>query len=64
MGASVVIADCGLLVDAQPTPEEADVFAQVKAVLDHTANVLAELESYHGAGEQIRVVSGGRLGFF
>lgn len=41
--------------NAQPTAEEADVHARVKAVLDRATDILRELEGYQGAGEQIRL---------
>lgn len=39
---------------AEPTPEEQATFDKVKAVLDRSKEVLAELEAYAGAGESIR----------
>lgn len=41
--------------NAQPTPEEQEIFAQVKEVLDQAESILADLRGYQGAGEQIRL---------
>ena len=44
------------LEDAQPTPEEQEVFGKVKVLLDQSVTVLANLTAYTGAGDEIRVV--------
>lgn len=40
--------------NAQPTGEEQEVYDKVKAVLDRASAILSDLDSYQGAGEQIR----------
>ena len=47
------------LLDAQPTPEEKEVWEVVNVVLENTSNILKELKEYKGASDEIRVV--GRL---
>jgi len=50
-------AGAGFYVDfekAEPTPEEQEVYGQVRSVLDQSTGVLDELSSYRGAGEAIR----------
>lgn len=42
--------------DAQPTEAETVVWNQVNAVLEESQGVLAELQSYTGAGQEIREV--------
>lgn len=42
--------------DAQPTEAETAVWNQVNAVLEESQGVLAELQSYTGAGQEIREV--------
>lgn len=51
---------CGrpLPPDAQPTEAETAVWNQVSAVLEEAHGILAELQSYNGAGQEIREVSG------
>lgn len=44
--------------DAQPTEAETAVWNQVSAVLEEAHGILAELQSYNGAGQEIREVSG------
>lgn len=46
-----------LLSDAQPTEAETAVWNQVSAVLEEAHGILAELQSYNGAGQEIREVS-------
>lgn len=46
------------LPDAQPTEAETAVWNQVSAVLEEAHGILAELQSYNGAGQEIREVSG------
>lgn len=48
----------GLDVDAQPTEAETAVWNQVNAVLEEAQTILAELQSYTGAGQEIREVCG------
>lgn len=43
--------------DAQPTEAETAVWNQVSAVLEEAHGILAELQSYNGAGQDIREVS-------
>lgn len=43
--------------DAQPTEAETAVWNQVSAVLEEAHGILAELQSYNGAGQEIREVS-------
>lgn len=45
------------LPDAQPTEAETAVWNQVSAVLEEAHGILAELQSYNGAGQEIREVS-------
>lgn len=45
------------LSDAQPTEAETAVWNQVSAVLEEAHGILAELQSYNGAGQEIREVS-------
>lgn len=45
------------LTDAQPTEAETAVWNQVSAVLEEAHGILAELQSYNGAGQEIREVS-------
>lgn len=45
--------------DAQPTEAETAVWNQVSAVLEEAHGILAELQSYNGAGQEIREVRGG-----
>lgn len=42
--------------DAQPTEAETAVWNQVSAVLEEAHGILAELQSYSGAGQEIREV--------
>lgn len=42
--------------DAQPTEAETAVWNQVNAVLEEAQTILAELQSYTGAGQEIREV--------
>ncbi|XP_008304003.1 protein FAM49A [Stegastes partitus] len=42
------------LADAQPTEAETAVWNQVSAVLEEAHGILAELQSYNGAGQEIR----------
>ncbi|XP_029369244.1 protein FAM49A isoform X1 [Echeneis naucrates] len=42
------------LLDAQPTEAETAVWNQVSAVLEEAHGILAELQSYNGAGQEIR----------
>lgn len=42
--------------NAQPTEAETVVWNQVNAVLEESQGVLAELQSYTGAGQEIREV--------
>lgn len=42
--------------DAQPTEAETAVWNQVSAVLEEAHGILAELQSYNGAGQEIREV--------
>jgi hypothetical protein len=44
------------LVGAQPTEEERALYAEVRALLDKSGDVLQELEEYKGAGDHIRSV--------
>lgn len=44
------------LSDAQPTEAETAVWNQVSAVLEEAHGILAELQSYNGAGQEIREV--------
>ncbi|KAJ8273096.1 hypothetical protein GJAV_G00097360, partial [Gymnothorax javanicus] len=39
---------------AQPTEAETAVWNQVSAVLEEAHGILAELQSYNGAGQEIR----------
>ncbi|NXK18835.1 FA49B protein, partial [Arenaria interpres] len=48
--------------NAQPTEAETAVWNQVNAVLEEAQAVLAELQSYTGAGQEIREVGWGRPG--
>lgn len=45
-----------LPTDAQPTEAETAVYNQVSAVLEEAHGILAELQSYNGAGQEIREV--------
>ncbi len=45
-----------LPTDAQPTEAETAVWNQVSAVLEEAHGILAELQSYNGAGQEIREV--------
>ncbi|XP_031650888.1 protein FAM49A isoform X2 [Oncorhynchus kisutch] len=45
--------------NAQPTEAETAVWNQVSAVLEEAHGILAELQSYNGAGQEIREVRGG-----
>uniref|UniRef100_A0A493U1B8 CYRIA/CYRIB Rac1 binding domain-containing protein n=1 Tax=Anas platyrhynchos platyrhynchos TaxID=8840 RepID=A0A493U1B8_ANAPP len=47
--------------DAQPTEAETAVWNQVNAVLEEAQGVLAELQSYTGAGQEIREVGAAPL---
>uniref|UniRef100_A0A3P9PYK5 CYRIA/CYRIB Rac1 binding domain-containing protein n=1 Tax=Poecilia reticulata TaxID=8081 RepID=A0A3P9PYK5_POERE len=42
--------------NAQPTEAETAVWNQVSAVLEEAHGILAELQSYNGAGQEIREV--------
>ncbi|KAL7980631.1 hypothetical protein Chor_001785, partial [Crotalus horridus] len=44
----------GCAADAQPTEAETAVWNQVNAVLEEAQTILAELQSYTGAGQEIR----------
>lgn len=46
----------GFAIDAQPTEAETAVWNQVNAVLEEAQAILAELQSYTGAGQEIREV--------
>lgn len=46
----------GCAADAQPTEAETAVWNQVNAVLEEAQTILAELQSYTGAGQEIREV--------
>lgn len=43
-------------LDAQPTDGEREVWNQVNAVLQDSESMLSDLQSYKGAGQEIREV--------
>ena len=45
------------VLDASPTQAEQEVYNVVSSVLDDAPRILDELQSYHGANEEIRQVS-------
>ncbi|PIO37275.1 hypothetical protein AB205_0023460 [Aquarana catesbeiana] len=45
---------CLGIIDAQPTEAETVVWNQVNSVLEEAQSILAELQSYQGAGQEIR----------
>ena len=44
------------LVEAQPTETEKKVYDEVAVVLERAPSIIADLQKYQGAGEQIREV--------
>lgn len=45
-----------LFLDAQPTDGEREVWNQISAVLQDSESMLADLQAYKGAGQEIRDV--------
>lgn len=45
------------MVDARPSEEEKEVFDKVADTLSFAPGIITELQSYKGAGEEIRIVS-------
>lgn len=44
-------------LDAQPTESEKEIYNQVNVVLKDAEGILEDLQSYRGAGHEIREVS-------
>ena len=44
-------------LDARPSAEEQEVYDRVAHTLSFAPGILTELQSYKGAGEEIRIVS-------
>lgn len=49
-------SDICLCLDAQPTDGEREVWNQVNSVLQESESILGGLQSYKGAGQEIRDV--------
>lgn len=54
MTVSFLVLSCCL--DAQPTESEKEIYNQVNVVLKDAEGILEDLQSYRGAGHEIREV--------